>query len=333
MHIFRALVWLYCKLTTILKNIKNLYYRHVHSQKFPAASTNSVIPRSVNYHLTRQCNYQCGFCFHTAKTSFVLPIEEAQKGLTMLKEAGMEKVNFSGGEPFLPQKGRYLGQLVYYCKEVLKMPSVTIISNGSLVTEAWFRKYGQYLDILAISCDSINEETNRVIGRGQGNKNHVEKLMKIRSWCHQYKVAFKINTVVNTYNIDEDMTEWMLRLKPIRWKVFQCLLLEGENTGAEALRQAEDFYVTEEQFKDFLQRHRHIPFLVAESNVKMQNSYLILDEYMRFLNCQDGAKKPSHSILDVGVRNALDKSGFDEIMFLKRGGIYKWSKASMNLEW
>ena len=78
---------------------------------------------------------------------------------------------------------------------------------------------GQYLDILAISCDSFNEETNRAIGRGQGNKNHVEKLMKIRSWCHQYKVAFKINTVVNTYNIDEDMTEWMLKLNPIRWKV------------------------------------------------------------------------------------------------------------------
>lgn len=29
------------------------------------------VPRSVNYHFTRQCNYQCGFCFHTAKTSHV----------------------------------------------------------------------------------------------------------------------------------------------------------------------------------------------------------------------------------------------------------------------
>jgi len=242
-------------------------------------------------------------------------------------------VNFSGGEPFLPERGRYLGQLVYYCKEVLQLPSVTIVSNGSIVTEAWFRKYGQYLDILAISCDSFNEETNRAIGRGQGNKNHVEKLIKIRRWCHQYKVAFKINTVVNTYNIDEDMTERMLKLNPIRWKLFQCLLLDGENVGPDALRQAENFYVTEEQFEEFLQRHKHIPFLVAESNVKMQNSYLILDECMRFLNCQDGEKKPSHSILDVGVRNALDNSGFDERMFRKRGGIYKWSKVSMNLNW
>lgn len=63
----------------------------------------------------------------------------------------MEKVNFSGGEPFLPQKGRYLGQLVYYCKEALQLPSVTIISNGSLVTEAWFRKYGMLVSYYAYS--------------------------------------------------------------------------------------------------------------------------------------------------------------------------------------
>lgn len=48
----------------------------------------SPTPTSVNYHFTRQCNYKCGFCFHTAKTSFVLPLEEAKRGLAMLKEAG-----------------------------------------------------------------------------------------------------------------------------------------------------------------------------------------------------------------------------------------------------
>ena len=51
---------------------------------------------SVNYHFTRQCNYSCGFCFHTAKTSFVLPIEDAKRGLKMLVDAGMKKINFSG---------------------------------------------------------------------------------------------------------------------------------------------------------------------------------------------------------------------------------------------
>ena len=47
-----------------------------------------TLPLSVNYHFTRQCNYSCGFCFHTAKTSFVLPMEVAKEGMQMLKKAG-----------------------------------------------------------------------------------------------------------------------------------------------------------------------------------------------------------------------------------------------------
>jgi radical S-adenosyl methionine domain-containing protein 2 len=78
---------------------------------------------------------------------------------------------------------------------------------------------GQYLDILAISCDSFDEATNKAIGRGQGNRSHVDKLMKIRGWCHKYEVAFKVNTVVNTYNFEEDMTEHIRTLSPVRWKV------------------------------------------------------------------------------------------------------------------
>lgn len=47
------------------------------------------VPKSVNFHFTRKCNYECGFCFHTAKTSYVLPVTDAQKGLLMLKNCGM----------------------------------------------------------------------------------------------------------------------------------------------------------------------------------------------------------------------------------------------------
>lgn len=54
---------------------------------------------------------------------------------------------------------------------------------------------------------------------------------------------------------------------------------------------------------------------------------------MRFLDCREGRKDPSKSILDVGVEEAIQFSGFDETMFLKRGGKYVWSKADMKLEW
>lgn len=67
------------------------------------------VPISVNYHFTRKCNKECGFCFHTAKTSHVASIDEAKQGLILLKNAGMRKLNFAGGEPFLYPK--YLGLL------------------------------------------------------------------------------------------------------------------------------------------------------------------------------------------------------------------------------
>lgn len=84
---------------------------------------------------------------------------------------------------------------------------------------------GEYLDILAISCDSFDEQVNVLIGRGQGNKNHVENLHKLRTWCKDYRVAFKINSVINRFNVDEDMTEHIKALNPIRWKVRTELLL------------------------------------------------------------------------------------------------------------
>lgn len=53
--------------------------------------------------------------------------------------------------------------------------------------------------------------------------------------------------------------------------MFQCLLIGGENHGKEALRNAEKFVVTDQQFESFLQRHREVACLVPESNVKVRN--------------------------------------------------------------
>ena len=77
----------------------------------------------------------------------------------------MKKINFSGGEPFIVERGKYVGELIKFCKKDLSMESVTIVSNGSLIKENWFDIYGQYLDIMAISCDSAEPETLKTIGR------------------------------------------------------------------------------------------------------------------------------------------------------------------------
>lgn len=63
----------------------------------------------------------------------------------------MEKINFSGGEPFLHNKGEFVGKLVQYCKQDLQLPSVSIVSNGSMIKEEWFQKYGNVAKLLTAS--------------------------------------------------------------------------------------------------------------------------------------------------------------------------------------
>lgn len=125
------------------------------------------------------------------------------------------------------------------------------------------------------------------------------------------------------------MNEYVTALDPYRWKVFQVLILEGENSGRPGeLRNANLLQVSREQFDAFIERHVHEQkALIPEPNDVMQNSYLLLDEELRFLDCSGGGKVPSESILDVGVEVALEQAGFDDHMFHKRGGIYDWRRS------
>eukprot|EP00053_Salpingoeca_punica_P007798 m.70983 g.70983 ORF g.70983 m.70983 type:complete len:389 (+) comp14335_c0_seq1:89-1255(+) len=284
--------------------------------------------RSVNYHFTRNCNYECGFCFHTSKTKDTLHIDQIKQGLRKLKDAGMEKINFSGGEPFL--HAPLLGQMVDFCKQELNL-NVHIVSNGSLIREQWMEEHAANLDYLSISCDSFDPVTNETIGRRarkSSGDNQADIARRVAGWCNMYDVVFKINTVVNSYNKDEDMSSLITELQPQRWKLFQTLLLKGENMGGDDLRDARRFSTTSEEFDAFVQRHKHLN-PVPENNEDMRDSYLILDEQMRFLDCRNNEKKPSRSILDVPVEEALKDSGFDVEAFVRRGGVYTYSKAEL----
>lgn len=285
----------------------------------------SVVPLSVNYFPHRQCNYACKFCFHTQKNMNILELEKAKEGLKMLADAGMAKLTFSGGEPFL--KPKFLGELCKYAKVELGLESVGIICNGSKVRKHWMDEYGDYLDMLGVSCDSFDDATNIATGRSEKGKTHTQHVFKVSTWCHERGIPFKLNTVVNANNWQEDMNENIEKLRVARWKVFQVLILEGENSGTgDDLRNAHEVKVTNEQFEAFVKRHEKQACLVRENNKEMESSYLLVDEEMRFLNCKGGVKIPTESIFDAGVEAALEQAAFDEDMFVERGGIFEWSK-------
>jgi radical S-adenosyl methionine domain-containing protein 2 len=69
--------------------------------------------------------------------------------LQLLKDAGMKKINFAGGEPFLYPK--QIAMLCEYCKVDLGLESVSIISTGTKITERWLEAHGKHVDVLGVS--------------------------------------------------------------------------------------------------------------------------------------------------------------------------------------
>ena len=159
------------------------------------------VPVSVNWFPSRRCNYKCHSCSHTntGTNESILPLEDAKRGLRMLVDAGMKKLNISGGEPFL--QPRYIGEIFKFCKEELHIESCFVVSNGSKVTEKWLDTYGRYLDVVAISCDSFNTETNIKQGRTEHGTTtaHVDNVFKVAQWAKDRRIRVKINTAVTMY--------------------------------------------------------------------------------------------------------------------------------------
>ena len=326
---FRQNMWMFtCKIMGIIKTPAKLNIKDRPPSQAPA----------INYHFSRKCNYECGFCFHTAKSSDKLSLMDAKKLISQLAQAGFKKMNFAGGEPFLPDhtgKDNYLGEMVKHASEV-GFESVSIISNARYIKEEWMEKYSQYLDMLGVSCDSADDTTNARIGRGK-NGDHTKHIKRAAQLCEKYHIMFKLNTVVNKFNYNEDMTELVNEIKPSRWKIFQVLGVEGENNGRGAKTDVSEFFISDEQFTAYVQRHKEsIAFpeiMKVEDNNTMQSSYVLVDEKGRFLDCSQGGKQPTKPILEVGVEQAWGEivsspgGGFDQQAFLRRGGVFDWTRS------
>lgn len=107
----------------------------------------------------------------------------------MLKDYGIYKINFAGGEPFL---NKNLGEYVKFANQIgLK---TSIITNATRLTNTWLLTYGPFIDQIGISCDSLDDQVNKELGRGFGN--HV----KITSRALKRINDFNSNSHVNLGN-------------------------------------------------------------------------------------------------------------------------------------
>jgi radical S-adenosyl methionine domain-containing protein 2 len=288
----------------------------------------SVSPQveAVNFHVWQPCNMRCAFCFGSFRDvrRQVLPDghlsrRDATAVVALLAAAGFEKVTFSGGEPFLCP---WLPELVQVAKQ--RGMATAVVTNGSLLTDDLLARLQGSLDWMAVSIDSIDAEALRATGRiTAGQPLSEEDYLACGRTVRRFGIRLKINTVVTRANWHEDLSELILMLQPLRWKVMQVLPSEGQNFGA-----VHQLVISDEQFEAFVARHRHIESsgiaLVAEHNDDMIGSYAMVDPAGRFFDNTRGSYTYSDSILACGVPAALQQIDINRQKFLNRGGRYNW---------
>ena len=286
---------------------------------------------SVNFHLCRPCNMRCSFCFATFTDigNDILPKghlnrEDCLSVVETLAAAGFDKINFAGGEPTLCP---WLPDLIRRAKDL--GCATSMVTNGSRITPDWLDNVSEYLDWAALSIDTVDSEKLQRTGRvtvdgpfGETDYLHIVDLLKLRG------VRLKINTVVTQINSDEDLTEFIMKAHPERWKLLQVLPVGGQNDGS-----IPALAITSEQFNRYVARNRRVEeqgiTVVPENNDLMTGSYVMVDPAGRFFDNMSGRHTYSRPILEVGVAAALQDVSIDPHKFRSRDGAYDWSGAAL----
>lgn len=175
----------------------------------------------INLHILELCNFKCRQCFSKFGTEKLLPVKDWEKIVdNCISGADVAEFNIAGGEPML-----YPGlvELVKYIRD--KGVKVSLITNGSLMNEEWIKNYAVMYETIGFSVDSINDETNRKIGRCDRNGKTIPagRVVELCGLIRKYVPGcrIKINTVVSALNKDEIMFDFIDEIAADRWKILR----------------------------------------------------------------------------------------------------------------
>ncbi|MCI0747408.1 MAG: viperin family antiviral radical SAM protein [Verrucomicrobia subdivision 3 bacterium] len=293
--------------------------------KTPITHPITLVPATINIHLTRLCNFGCRYCYAEFRETGAVHIRRTEMfaildAIAENHRVGTQprKVNFAGGEPFLY---RNLPDLIDHAKKLALTTSV--VTNGSLLTGELVSRLDGCLDILTLSVDSMKPDTNRQIGRhGRGTPLGFDDYLELAELVHGAGIRRKVNTVVNRLNLNENIGAQITALSAFRWKILQAKRILGQND-----LQFEQMAVSTAEFHEYVARNRRQAqsdmVIVPETADDMTDSYAMIAPNGCFFDNSRGVYRYSRPILEVGIVEAFQDVEFDADKFVKRGGVYE----------
>jgi radical S-adenosyl methionine domain-containing protein 2 len=270
-------------------------------------------PETVNLHIWPKCNLTCSYCYATFPgRPRSLSGREWCAVIDALAAAGVKRLTFSGGEPTLHPD---LARLLAHARQ--RALQTSIITNAARLTDEMLAR----LDLIGITIDSADDQVQARMGRrlprGRSYREHVER---VACRAHAAGVRLKVNTVVTSLNVSEDLGPLIVGLRPVKWKALQFVHVPGENDRAAAALQ-----VKFDEFRRFVERHRCVEragiWMVAESAATIRTTYVMVDPLGRLFQNGPHGYALSAPLLEVGLAAAMaEVGGYDRAAFEARGG-------------
>lgn len=261
----------------------------------------------INLHFTDFCNFHCKHCFikkENCELSFdklKIIVDKIYKYFNNNSLKG--RINLAGGEPLM---SRNIDSLIEYIAS--KGIDVSIITNGYYLDDLFIEKHKTQIKMIGISVDSLNYNTNILIGRcSKANTLSKEKLIYICNIIKKAGVKLKINTCLSKLNINENFNSFINEIKPDRYKILQMSCDDNDLKNKNNV-------ISNEEAEAFLSRIEYK--YIYESADEMKKSYVIIDSQGNIST--NNSHTSIISIFDYDLEEAIKLLNIDYENYIKR---------------
>lgn len=213
----------------------------------------------VIWHITNLCHLNCAMCFTKKMREKLepLPYSEIIEQVGLLKQLGVKKIDFSGGEPLLYP---LLHQLIPLCKQEGFSMTLTTSGFGQRQNITWVVDNWKVFSRIILSLDGGERVHNCL----RGSTNAFSSLRTFQKLLTKEKCEnVRINTIVNKLILHkhemESICNLVLELNPLEW----CLI---EPYPINHTEEFDKYTVSKEEFSNFIQNCKET---VASSEIKI----------------------------------------------------------------
>jgi MoaA/NifB/PqqE/SkfB family radical SAM enzyme len=170
----------------------NNYHNSIFQEQIDAKNLKGV--STIDFHITAKCSQACPYCWGPRRFRNPVDTKTAQRIITRIKELGVRRVVFTGGDPLLRLDAP---ELIKFAKEI-GLETALSTTGDHLTPEVLHHLY-PYLDLISLPLDGSTEEINSKTKHPGHYSSIVESLDLLRSYP---VIDVKVCTPVTRLNLN-----------------------------------------------------------------------------------------------------------------------------------